>query len=461
MLQASVLSPPASGAADAASLPPLPPLPALRIGLLGLGTVGAGTYRVLTRNRALIRARSGFDLSITRVAVRDPVRAATLVDPSVQVGTDPFAVVTDPNVDVVVEVMGGTTLARALVLQAIAHGKPVVTANKALLAAHGTEIFAAAAACGVVVAYEAAVAVSIPIIKALREGLVANRVDWVAGIVNGTSNFILSEMRSKGIPFAAALQDAQARGYAEADPRFDVDGIDAAHKLCLLAANAFGTALQFAQVHTEGIASLQAADMVYAEQLGYRIKLLALARRQAAGLELRVHPVLLPRDHLLAAVEGSMNAVLVGSDAAGTTLYYGAGAGAEQTASAVIADLVDVARAQATPAQVRVPALGFQPAAQRALPLLPAADARSRYYLRLDSACADVLAPQLGRHLADCGVAVQTQQVLAHAHDATLQALVVQTRPVADGVLRQALQAWTALPAAPALPVALRMEALD
>jgi homoserine dehydrogenase len=347
------------------------------------------------------------------------------------------------------------------VLQAIAHGKHVVTANKALLAEHGTEVFAAAAARGVVVAYEAAVAVSIPIIKALREGLVANRIAWVAGIVNGTSNFILSEMRAKGLSFAAALQDAQARGYAEADPRFDVEGIDAAHKLSLLAANAFGTPLQFAQVHTEGIASLQAADMAYAEQLGYRIKLLALARRQDAGLELRVHPVLLPRDHLLTAVEGSMNAVMVHGDASGTTLYYGAGAGSEETAGAVIADLVDLARAQATRPQQRVPALGFQQAAQHGLLLLPAAAAASAYYLRLDCTDAEPLASLLLGHLAECGVAIQTQHWLAHAHDATRQALVLLTQPVPDGVLRQALQAWTVLPAAPVLPVALRIERLD
>jgi homoserine dehydrogenase len=413
--------------------------PALRVGLLGLGTVGAGTYRVLTRNQSLIQARTGRPIAITRIAVRDLARATTLVGREVALSTAPYAVVTHPDIDVVVEVIGGTTLARELVLQAIRHGKHVVTANKALLAEHGREIFAAAEANGVIVAYEGAVAVSIPIIKALREGLVANRIEWVAGIINGTSNFILSEMRSKGLGFAAALQDAQARGFAEADPRLDVDGIDAGHKLALLAANAFGTPIAFDKVHIEGIADLEAADMLYAEQLGYRIKLLGIARRSEQGLELRVRPALLSCDHLLAVVEGSMNAVMVKGDASGITLYYGAGAGSEETASAVIADLVDVARASASSPRHRVPALGFQSEALLALPLLPMADSCSSYYLRVDTSPGTEAAQTVLQALRSVGIGVQSHRCQAHADNAQRQAVTVLTEPMADGVLRQAL----------------------
>jgi homoserine dehydrogenase len=434
----------------------------LRIGLLGLGTVGAGTYRVLTRNQSLIRARSGRDLVISHVAVRDLARAATIVGSEVALTTDPLEVVTHPDIDVVVEVIGGTTLAREWVLQAIRHGKHVVTANKALLAEHGAEIFAAAEAQGVIVAYEGAVAVSIPIIKALREGLVANRIEWLAGIINGTSNFILSEMRSKGLSFDAALADAQRQGFAEADPRFDVDGIDAAHKLSLLAANAFGTPVQFAQVHIEGIAGVQLADMVYAEQLGYRVKLLGIAKRSGAGMELRVHPALVPADHLMAAVDGSMNAVLVQSDAAGLTLHYGAGAGSEETASAVIADLVDVARADTTLPHQRVPHLGFQSQTLQDLPVLPIDAVVSCYYLRVD------LGPNVPAQepaevlqcLAQFGVGVQSQTFLPHHRDAGCKVFTVLTRPVAHAVLLQSVQAMQALPSAPGLPTVLRVEPL-
>jgi homoserine dehydrogenase len=434
----------------------------LRIGLLGLGTVGAGTYRVLTRNQSLIRARSGRDLVISHVAVRDLARAATIVGSGVALTTDPLEVVTHPDIDVVVEVIGGTTLAREWVLQAIRHGKHVVTANKALLAAHGAEIFAAAEAQGVIVAYEGAVAVSIPIIKALREGLVANRIEWLAGIINGTSNFILSEMRSKGLSFDAALADAQRQGFAEADPRFDVDGIDAAHKLSLLAANAFGTPVQFAQVHIEGIAGVQLADMAYAEQLGYRVKLLGIAKRSGAGMELRVHPALVPADHLMAAVDGSMNAVLVQSDAVGLTLHYGAGAGSEETASAVIADLVDVARADTTRPHQRVPHLGFQSQTLQDLPVLPIDAVVSCYYLRVD------LGPNVPAQepaevlqcLAQFGVGVQSQTFLPHHRDAGRKVFTVFTRPVAHAVLLQSVQAMQALPSAPGLPTVLRVEPL-
>ena len=410
----------------------------LRVGLLGLGTVGAGTYRVLTRNQSLIQARTGRPIAITQIAVRDLVRAAAIVGSDVALTTDPFAVVTHPDIDVVVEVMGGTTLARELVLRAIAHGKHVVTANKALLAEHGREIFAAAEAKGVIVAYEGAVAVSIPIIKALREGLVANRIEWVAGIINGTSNFILSEMRSKGLGFAAALQDAQAKGFAEADPRFDVEGIDAGHKLALLAANAFGTPIAFDKVHIEGIADLEAADLLYAEQLGYRLKLLGIARRSEQGLEMRVQPALVPCNHLLAHVEGSMNAVMVKGDASGITFYYGAGAGSEETASAVIADLVDVARASASSPRHRVPALGFQSDALLSLPLLPMADSVSSYYLRVDTSPGTEAAQAVLQALLRVGIGVQSHRCQAHANNAQRQAVMVLTQPMADGALRNA-----------------------
>jgi homoserine dehydrogenase len=433
----------------------------LRLGLLGLGTVGAGTYRVLARNQSLIQARAGREITVTRVAVRDLVRAATIVGREVALTTDPFAVVTHPDIDGVVEVIGGTTLARELVLKAIAHGKHVVTANKALLAEHGTEIFAAAQANGVIVAYEGAVAVSIPIIKALREGLVANRIEWVAGIINGTSNFILSEMRNKGLAFDAALADAQRQGFAEADPRFDVDGIDAAHKLSLLAANAFGMAVQFAQVHIEGIADLQGADMAYAEQLGYRIKLLGIARRTGAGVELRVHPALVPAEHLMAAVEGSMNAVVVKSDAAGITLHYGAGAGSEQTASAVIADLVDVARAASTEAWQRVPPLAFHSQAQRDLPVLPIAQVRCGFYLRIDLEQDAPGALDVLHCLAQAGVDVQSQACLPHHSDPTRKVLTVLTHPAQDGPLRAALQGLAHAAGALGRPTLLRLERFD
>jgi homoserine dehydrogenase len=434
----------------------------LRVGLLGLGTVGAGTYRVLTRNQSLIQARSGREIAITQVAVRDMARASAIVAAEVVLTTDPFAVVSHPDIDVVVEVIGGTTLAKALVLLAIQHGKHVVTANKALLAEHGAEIFAAAEARGVMVAYEGAVAVSIPIIKALREGLVANRIEWLAGIINGTSNFILSEMRSKGLSFDAALADAQRLGYAEADPGFDVGGIDAAHKLCLLAANAFGSTLQFAQVHVEGITELQVADMAYAEQLGYRVKLLGIARRTDAGLDLRVHPALVPVNHLIASVEDSMNAVMVKSDAAGITLHCGAGAGSEETASAVIADLVDVARAFDASVHQRVPHLAFQSHALVDLPVLPIAEAVGCYYLRFDLADGeneDVARGALQR-LAQAGVGVQFHALLPHHHNPANSALTLITLPVRHAALLQAVQSPRTLPCVLGVTTVLRVELL-
>jgi homoserine dehydrogenase len=434
----------------------------LRIGLLGLGTVGAGTYRVLARNQSLIQARAGRQIVITRVAVRNLARAAAIAGADVALTTDPFSVVTDPDIDVVVEVIGGTTLAKALVLRAIEHGKHVVTANKALLAEHGSEIFAAAEARGVAVAYEGAVAVSIPIIKALRESLVANHIEWLAGIINGTSNFILTEMRSKGLSFDAALADAQRLGYAEADPSFDVDGIDAAHKLCLLAANAFGSTLQFQQIDIQGITELQVADMAYAEQLGYRIKLLGIAKRSDAGLELRVHPALVPVEHLMASVEGSMNAVMVKSDAAGITLHYGAGAGSEETASAVIADLVDLARTFGADARQRVPHLAFQSQALHALPVLPMTELVGSNYLHFDLAEGEgdgVVAHAL-EHLVQTGVEVQSHALLLHHQDGARRAFTILTRPTRLAKLLQSVSRLQQLPHGLGAPTVLRVEQL-
>lgn len=355
----------------------------IKVGLLGLGVVGGGVWDVLRRNGEEISRRAGRRIEVAAIAVRDVAKARARVDDDVTVTADPYAVVRDPAIDIVVELIGGSTLTRELVLEAIAQGKHVVTANKALLAVHGNEIFAAASKRGVMVTFEAAVAGGIPIIKAIREGLTANRIGWLAGIINGTTNFILSEMRSKGLPFAAVLAEAQRLGYAEADPTFDVEGVDAAHKLTLLASLAFGVPVQFDKAHIEGISQLEQEDIVHAERLGYRIKLLGVTRRRADGIELRVHPALVPAQRLLANVEGAMNAVLVWGDAVGATLYYGQGAGAEPTASAVIADLVDVTRLHTADPHNRVPHLAFQPDALSDLPILPISEVQTAYYLRL------------------------------------------------------------------------------
>src|SRR5450830_571885 len=355
----------------------------IKIGLLGLGNVGYGTFSVLRRNQEEIKRRAGRGIEVVAVAVRDVARAEALVAGACKVVNDPFEVVNDPDIDIVVELIGGYELARELVLQAIANGKHVVTANKALLAVHGNEIFAAAQEKGVMVAFEAAVAGGIPIIKALREGLTANRIEWLAGIINGTTNFILSEMRDKGLDFDTALKQAQELGYAEVDPTFDIEGVDAAHKVTLMSAIAFGIPVQFDKAHVEGITKLGAADIRYAEQLGYRIKLLGITKRTAAGIELRVHPSLVPTKRLIANVEGAMNAVMVQGDAVGTTLYYGKGAGSEPTASAVIADLVDITRLHTADAAHRVPHLAFQPNAMSDLYVLPMSQVVTSYYLRL------------------------------------------------------------------------------
>jgi homoserine dehydrogenase len=355
----------------------------INVGLLGIGTVGGGTFTVLQRNAEEIARRAGRSIRITVVADRNLELAKKITGGACRVTDDAFAVVNDPEVDIVIELIGGYGVAKELVLKAIANGKHVVTANKALLATHGNEIFTAAQKMRVMVAFEAAVAGGIPIIKAVREGLTANRIEWIAGIINGTTNFILSEMRDKGLSFDTVLKEAQRLGYAEADPTFDIEGVDAAHKITILSALAFGIPMQFEKAYIEGISKLDAADIKYAEQLGYRIKLLGITKRTAEGVELRVHPTLIPSKRLIANVEGAMNAVVVQGDAVGATLYYGKGAGAEPTASAVIADLVDVTRMHTADPQNRVPHLAFQPNAMADLKILSMDDVTTSYYLRL------------------------------------------------------------------------------
>ena len=355
----------------------------INVGLLGIGTVGGGTFEVLARNQEEITRRAGRGIVISMVADKDVKRARKLVGKTAKVTDDAFKVVADPDIDIVIELIGGTKIARELVMTAIANGKHVVTANKALLANYGNEIFAAARKHGVMVAFEAAVAGGIPIIKALREGLTANRIEWIAGIINGTSNFILSEMREKGSSFDSVLAEAQRLGYAEADPTFDIEGVDAAHKLTIIAAISFGIPMRFKDAYTEGISKLTAADIRYAEELGYRIKLLGITRRTPKGIEIRVHPTLIPARRLIANVEGVMNAILVKGDAVGPTLYYGAGAGAYPTASAVIADLVDVTRMHTADPEHRVPHLAFQPDRMSNVPILPISEVETAYYLRM------------------------------------------------------------------------------
>ena len=382
----------------------------IKVGLLGIGTVGAGTFNVLKRNQEEIRRRAGRGIEIAMVAARNTERAGTLVEGQCEVVGDPFAVVDHPDIDIVVELIGGYELPYELVMRAIANGKHVVTANKALLALHGNEIFAAAREKGVMVAFEAAVAGGIPIIKALREGLTANRIESVAGIINGTTNFILSEMRDKGLDFSTALAQAQGLGYAEADPTFDIEGVDAAHKLTIMSAIAFGIPVQFEKAHVEGISQLQAIDIRYAEQLGYRIKLLGITKRAVVngveGIELRVHPTLIPAKRLIANVEGAMNAVLVQADAVGATLYYGKGAGAEPTASSVIADLVDITRLATADPEYRVPHLAFQPNQMTDVAILPMSEITTSYYLRVYVKDQLGVMADLTRILADATISI-------------------------------------------------------
>ncbi len=378
----------------------------VKVGLLGIGTVGAGVFAVLKRNQEEIMRRAGRGIEIAMVADLNVERARELTNGEVEVVSDANLVVNHPDIDIVIELIGGYGIAKDLVIKAIANGKHVVTANKALLATHGNELFKAAQDKGVMIAFEAAVAGGIPIIKALREGLTANRIQWIAGIINGTTNFILSEMRDKGLDFDTALKDAQRLGYAEADPTFDIEGIDAAHKATIMAAIAFGIPVQFDRAYVEGITKLQATDMQYAEQLGYRIKLLGITKRTPHGIELRVHPTLIPANRLIANVEGAMNAVLVQGDAVGATLYYGKGAGAEPTASAVIADLVDITRLATADPEHRVPHLAFQPDAMTNTPILPMSEITTSYYLRMHVADKLGVLADVTRILADATISI-------------------------------------------------------
>ena len=436
-------------------------LDAMRVGLLGIGTVGGGTYNVLTRNAEEITRRAGRPIEITVVADKDVARAKELTGGKVKVTDDAFAVVTDPNVDIVIELIGGYGVAKELVLKAIENGKHVVTANKALLAVHGTEIFAKAQEKGVMVAFEAAVAGGIPIIKAVREGLSANRIQWVAGIINGTTNFILSEMRDKGLAFADVLKEAQRLGYAEADPTFDVEGVDAAHKITLLSALAFGIPVQFDKAHIEGISKLDATDIKYAEQLGYRIKLLGITRRRDNGVELRVHPTLVPPKRLIANVEGAMNAVLVQADAVGSTLYYGKGAGAEPTASAVIADVVDVTRLSTADPENRVPHLAFQPDALANLPILPIGDVECGNYLRLRVADQPGVLAEITRILADRNISIDAllQREPEEGEDQT--DLIILTHVCREQDVLNAMDVIGKLPVVKGAVTRLRLENLQ
>jgi len=432
----------------------------VRIGLLGIGTVGRGTFEVLSRNREEIARRVGRPLEVTRVADLDLDLARRITGGSVDVTDNAEAVIADPDIDIVIELIGGYGIARTLTLAAIGSGKHVVTANKALLATHGNEIFAAAHAKGVMVAFEAAVGGGIPIIKALREGLVANRIEWIAGIVNGTTNFILSEMRSRGVDFDTALAEAQARGYAEADPTFDVEGVDAAHKLSLMAAIAFGIPVRFSDVHVEGITGVEQIDIRYAEELGYRLKLLGLTRRRPKGIELRVHPALVPVAQPIANVEGVMNAVLVMGDAVGPTLYSGAGAGAHPTASAVIADLVDVARLITADPEHRVPHLAFQPDQVSDIPILPIDDVETSYYLRLRVADQPGVLAEITRILADEEISIDAALQKEPAAEDEQAVVVLLTHNTVERSVRAALSRIEGLPSTFGAGVLLRLEKL-
>ncbi|RDE51188.1 MAG: homoserine dehydrogenase [Candidatus Accumulibacter meliphilus] len=432
----------------------------INVGLLGIGTVGGGTYAVLKRNAEEIARRAGRPIQVSVVADRNLDRTHRLTDGSCRVTDDPVAVVCDPDVDIVVELIGGDSVAKELVLQAIANGKHVVTANKALLAKHGNEIFAAAQKQGVMVAFEAAVAGGIPIIKALREGLTANRIEWIAGIINGTTNFILTEMRDKGLSFEVVLKEAQRLGYAEADPTFDVEGVDAAHKLSIMSAIAFGNSMSFEKAHIEGISQLDAADIKYAEQLGYRIKLLGITKRTSEGVELRVHPTLIPTRRLIANVEGAMNAVLVKGDAVGPTLYYGKGAGAEPTASAVIADLVDVTRMHTADPEHRVPHLAFQPDAMVDLPILPMADVITSYYLRLRVDDRPGVLADVTRILADQEISIDAMIQREPAEGEVQTEIIMLTHQTRERNIDAAIARIASLAAVKGAIVRLRLEEL-
>ncbi|MEI7565490.1 MAG: homoserine dehydrogenase [Burkholderiaceae bacterium] len=433
----------------------------IQVGLLGIGTVGGGVFAVLERNQDEIQRRAGRGIRIHTVADLNVSRAKELVQDRAQVVADARAVIADPEIDIVIELIGGYGIAKDLVLEAIAAGKHVVTANKALIAVHGNAIFAAAHKKGVMVAFEAAVAGGIPIIKALREGLSANRIEWIAGIINGTTNFILSEMRDKGLDFATVLKEAQRLGYAEADPTFDIEGIDAAHKVTIMSAIAFGIPMQFEHAYVEGIAQLSALDIRYAEQLGYRIKLLGITKRTPAGIELRVHPTLIPAKRLIANVEGAMNAVQVFGDAVGTTLYYGKGAGSEPTASAVIADLVDVTRLMTADSENRVPHLAFQPDAMQNLPILPISEITSSYYLRLCVADQAGVLAEITKILASHSVSIDALIQKEAAEGETQTDLVMLTHATKEKNMLAAIQEMQSLRTVIGNVVKLRLENLS
>jgi homoserine dehydrogenase len=431
----------------------------INVGLLGLGTVGGGTLTVLRRNAQEISRRAGREIRVVRAAVRNLDKAKALAG-DLPLTTNPFEVVDDPSIDIVVELIGGLEPARELVLRAIANGKHVVTANKHLVAKYGNEIFAAAQAKGVMVAFEAAVAGGIPIIKALREGLTANRIEWLAGIINGTSNFILTEMRDKGAAFEDVLKQAQELGYAEADPTFDIEGIDAAHKLTILSAIAFGIPMQFDRAYTEGISKLTREDVKYAEELGYRIKLLGIARRAENGIELRVHPTLIPERRLIANVDGAMNAVLVKGDAVGPTLYYGAGAGAEPTASAVVADLVDVTRLHTADPHHRVPHLAFQPDQLADTPILPMDEVRTAYYLRLRAYDRPGVLADITRILADSEISIDAMVQKEPAEGEEQVDIILLTHITVEKNINAAIAKIEALDAVAGKVMRIRLEEL-
>ena len=433
----------------------------IQVGLLGIGTVGSGTFKVLRRNQEEIQRRAGRGIEITMVADLDTARAREVVGDGVTVVGDARQVIANPEIDIVVELIGGYGIARTLVMEAIAAGKHVVTANKALLAVHGNEIFAAAHARGVMVAFEGAVAGGIPIIKALREGLTANRIESIAGIINGTTNFILSEMRAKGLDFGDVLREAQRLGYAEADPTFDIEGVDAAHKATIMSAIAFGIPMQFDKAYVEGISKLQAADIGYAEQLGYRIKLLGITKRTDHGIELRVHPTLVPAKRLIANVEGPMNAVLVKADAVGTTLYYGKGAGAEPTASAVVADLVDVTRLHTADSDQRVPHLAFQPDAMSSAPILPMAQVVTAFYLRLQVADQAGVLARITAILAERDISIDALLQRESDEGENQTDVIILTHDTVEGRMNDAIARMQELPTVLAPIVRIRKEELS
>jgi homoserine dehydrogenase len=435
----------------------------IQVGLLGIGTVGSGVFSVLQRNQEEIKRRAGRGIDVTMVSRRKLDEARRLVGSAAKVVDDPREIVANPAIDIVVELIGGDGVARELVLEAIRAGKHVVTANKALLAVHGTEIFAAARERGVMVAFEGAVAGGIPIIKALREGLTANRIEWVAGIINGTTNFILSEMRSKGLDFDTVLKQAQQLGYAEADPTFDIEGIDAAHKATIMSAIAFGIPVQYDKAYVEGITKLNATDIRYAEQLGYRIKLLGITKRRddAGGIELRVHPTLVPSTRLIANVEGAMNAVVVHGDAVGTTLYYGKGAGAEPTASAVIADLVDITRLHTADPDHRVPHLAFQPGSLQDTRILPIGEVITSFYLRLQVADQAGVLARITGILAEKNISIDAVLQRESAEGEAQTDLIILTHDTVEGRMNEALAQMQSLPTVLAPIVRIRKEDLS